>query len=413
MSDVTEKVEAPKVGLRPVGIDPFAEGPSCRSAWLALMLRIAEPVLAHFERGEPPSGIPNVNSKRDHTKQFEALARTLNGIAPWLEASDLPAAEEGLRESTAIRARSALRIALDPASGARIAFSGADLMPPARPYHPNQAVVECGILSQALLRGPRNLWAQLDPETQRRIVDGLVSSRAHRPCHNNWVLFSAMTEAFLHDAEVPADPMRFDAALGLVESWYVGDGAYSDGPRFHWDYYGSFVIHPFLVDLLGSRFAESGGWSGMRAHVLDRARRYAVVLERMISPEGTFPAIGRSICYRFGAFHALAQCALRQDLPAELPAGQVRAALSSLLARFEAEPANFDDRGWLAVGVAGCQPELAEDYVTTGSLYFCTSVFLPLGLAPSAGFWSERPRDWTNRAIWSGGTSCRDAALDE
>ena len=35
-----------------------------------------------------------------------------------------------------------------------------------------------------------------------------------------------------------------------------------------------------------------------------------------ISPEGTFPAIGRSIAYRFGALQLLAQMALRRDLPA-------------------------------------------------------------------------------------------------
>ena len=52
---------------------------------------------------------------------------------------------------------------------------------------------------------------------------------------------------------------------------------------------------------------ESPAWSDMRAGVLDRARRYAAILERLIGPDGSFPAIGRSLAYRCGAFHLLAR----------------------------------------------------------------------------------------------------------
>ena len=42
---------------------------------------------------------------------------------------------------------------------------------------------------------------------------------------------------------------------------------------------------------------------------LKRHARYAEILERFILPR-SFPVVGRSICYRFGAFHALGQAAL-------------------------------------------------------------------------------------------------------
>ena len=41
--------------------------------------------------------------------------------------------------------------------------------------------------------------------------------------------------------------------------------------------------------------------------VRDRGRRYAAVLERMVSPEGTFPVLGRSITY----VTRTAACAIR------------------------------------------------------------------------------------------------------
>ena len=39
-------------------------------------------------------------------------------------------------------------------------------------------------------------------------------------------------------------------ALRKVEEWYVGDGFYSDGPGFAFDYYNSFVLHPMYVECL-------------------------------------------------------------------------------------------------------------------------------------------------------------------
>ena len=106
--------------------------------------------------------------------------------------------------------------------------------------------------------------------------------------------------------------MRVDYALRQHEQWYKGDGVYGDGPAFHWDYYNSFVIQPMLLDVLDVCRDEMPAWKELATRVEPRARRYAAILERLIAPDGTFPAIGRSIAYRFGAFQLLAQMALRQ-----------------------------------------------------------------------------------------------------
>ena len=70
------------------------------------------------------------------------------------------------------------------------------------------------------------------------------------PGFNNWLLFSATVEAGLHALGAHWDRMRVDYALRQHEQWYKGDGAYGDGPDFHWDYYNSFVIQPMLLDVL-------------------------------------------------------------------------------------------------------------------------------------------------------------------
>ena len=140
----------------------------------------------------------------------------------------------------------------------------------------------------------------------------------------------------------------------------------------------------------------------MRAPVLARARRHAAVQERLIGPDGTFPAIGRSIAYRAGAFQLLAQIALRRALPEGVAPGQVRAALSAVLLRTLDAPGTFDANGWLRIGLAGHQPGVGERYISTGSLYLCATAFLPLGLPPDDPFWAQPAQPWTARLAWSG-----------
>jgi len=106
--------------------------------------------------------------------------------------------------------------------------------------------------------------------------------------------------------------------------WYVGDGVYGDGSRFHWDYYNSYVIQPMLLDILYELNKHSNKYQKTLETVLERAKRYAEIQERLISPEGTFPAIGRSLPYRFGAFQHLSQMALQQQLPEEITSAHIK-----------------------------------------------------------------------------------------
>jgi len=151
----------------------------------------------------------------------------------------------------------------------------------------------------------------------------------------------------------------------------------------------------------------------MKPKVRKRAQRYAAIQERLISPEGTFPAVGRSIAYRFGALQLLAQVAARRDLPEGVTPAQVRSALSAVIRRQIEAPGTFDVQGWLTVGFCGHQPEIGERYISTGSLYLCAMGLLPLGLAPSDAFWSAPAADWTQKRAWSGANFPIDKALSE
>ena len=144
---------------------------------------------------------------------------------------------------------------------------------------------------------------------------------------------------------------------------------------------------------------------------MKRFIRYAEQQERMISPEGTYPVMGRSICYRVGVFHALAHAALIHQLPKTVKPAQVRCALTAVITRQFAPSQTFDANGWLRIGFAGSQINMSETYINTGSVYLCTSGFLALGLSPSDPFWNDPFAAWTGLNAWTGKDVKADHAI--
>ena len=71
----------------------------------------------------------------------------------------------------------------------------------------------------------------------------------------------------------------------------------------------------------------------------------------------------------------------------------------------------LDKNGWLGIGVCGHQPSLGEHYISTGSLYLCTTGFLPLGLPESHSFWSEPDVLYSSQRIWCGEDCAADSAI--
>jgi hypothetical protein len=371
-----------------------------------VLTRIAEPVLAALADEELHARLPTHEweARRAVFSPYEAFARTLAGIAPWLELGPDGTREGRLRARFVDLARRSLINATDPASPDYLTFDGAE---------GDQPLVEAAYLASALMSAPTQLWGPLTAEQQERVLDALRASREIGNTHdNNWWLFPAMVEAALWDLGADVEVERIAFAVEKIEGWYLGDGVYGDGPAFRWDYYNSYVIHPMLLRVL--RIAAAHNYpmaeeSMPRARV--RAERYAAVLERFISPEGTFPVMGRSSAYRFAAMHHLADAALTGDLPEALDSGAVRSGITAVVRRMTEAPGTFDDEGWLQLGAVGHQPGLQEDYNSTGALYVCLTGLVHLGLPADDPFWTAPTADWTQKRIWAGEDAERDRAL--
>jgi hypothetical protein len=368
--------------------------------------RLAEPVLTNLAARTLKAKMPveSHRSSRDRPRYtyLEAFGRLLAGLAPWLELGADQSEEGRARARWADLARQGIDAATDPASPDFMNFSQG-----------RQPLVDAAFLAQALLRAPGELWRKLEPRVQRNVIAALVSSRPIPAGENNWKLFASEIEVFLHVVGEKRDDARLWEALTKHRDWYVGDGVYGDGPEFHWDYYNSFVIQPMLLDALEVVGGEASEWSDFRERVRRRITRWAEIQERLVAPDGSFPAIGRSLAYRCGAFQVLALAAQREMLPTRVSPAQARVALTRVIERTLTAPGTFDAQGWLRIGLAGAQPGLGETYISTGSLYLCSVAFLPLGLPASHRFWTDLAERTTWEKAWSGEDLPVDRALKE
>jgi hypothetical protein len=377
------------------GPEVRAGGEANRKVWNGYAQKLAEPVLRNVAAGTLRARMPveqPARADRRGVTHLEAFGRLLAGVAPWIESG--AAAQYGPL------ALQALDRAVDPKSPDFMNFT-----------RESQPLVDAAFLVQGLLRAPNSLLGSIDGATKRNLIAALASTRVITPGFNNWVLFSAMVEAGLEALGARFDSTRVEYAIREHEQWYKGDGAYGDGPQFHWDYYNSFVIHPMLVDVAAALSDRVPAVKEMAPRIEERATRYAAVQERLIGPDGAFPPIGRSLAYRCGAFHLLAQSALRRALPDGVSPPQVRGALTAVIRRTLDAPGTFDADGWLRIGLCGHQPAVGEGYISTGSLYLCSVALLPLGLPANDPFWSGAPEPYTQQRAWSGQPFPIDHAL--
>ncbi len=368
------------------------------------LTRIAEPVLASLAEGKLKQNLPTHDWEKSRTvyAPLEAFGRTLSGIAPWLELGTDDTPEGKLRARFIDLSVKSLVNATDPHSPDFLNYNRG-----------GQALVDTAFLAFGLLRAPNQLWGHLTSEQQSNVVAALKSTRSLKPGENNWLLFSAMIEAALwhFTGECNTNPIEY--AVNRHMEWYLGDGTYGDGHEYHWDYYNSYVIQPMLLEVVSVCAEKKHPLGNLYPKILARARRYAVVQERLISPEGTFPVVGRSSAYRFGALQHLATISLLRELPPELKPGAVRSALTAVIRRMVEAPGTFDEHGWLQVGSVGQQPSIREGYISTGSLYLCLDGLVQLGLPANDAFWTVPAEAWTQKRIWSGEDIPADHAYED
>ena len=375
-----------------------------------LLNKIAAPILGlmaneRFHKDFPIEVSSNTDGRDNRVVYLECFGRTIAGAAPWL-AQTGPGADAPQRAKLLEQAKQCYEHSVNPKSADYLDWETGH----------GQMLVDSAYYTQAMLRAPA-LWHSQSKKTKTRIVAAVKSMRRHSPPYTNWLLFSAMNEAFLMQVGEQFDPVRLELAIRKFQEWYVGDGWFADGEHFAFDYYNSYVIQPMLLDILEvMNNKQAYFWRGKIADVyaqqLKRSQRYAEHLERLISPTGTYPPIGRSLTYRTAAFQPLSQLAHKGLLPETLPPGRIRAALRAVHQAIFDNPSNFTDDGFLRIGFAGGNLALGDWYSNNGSMYITTASFVHLGLPATDKFWTAPAEDWTQKLAFSGQPFRKDYSVE-
>lgn len=382
---------------------------SDREYWCEQAYKMAQPVLENMAKGELQKNMqtefsPSFDNRNRKVVYMETFGRLMAGIAPWLALPDSvfgssAAEQKELAQVRQLRewALASYKNSVDPESPDYLCWGVA-----------GQNLVDAAYIAESFIRAYDALWVPLDKVTKERYIKEFKKLRSIEPPYTNWFLFSSTIESFIAKAAGlrEYDDFRVMMTIRKVEEWYVGDGWYADGPVFAFDYYSSYVFHAMyletLQNMIDARANTRLEYKKYYDRALKRAQKFSIILERFISPEGTFPVIGRSTPYRMAAMQPLALMAWYQKLPQELSNGQVRAALTQVMHRMYDQQQNYNEGGFLTIGFCGHQPETADWYTNNGSLYMTSLSLMPLGLPASHDFWTCKAEPWTQVKAWGG-----------
>lgn len=377
-----------------------AQQQSDRQYWCSLAYKMAQPVLENMAKGELQKNMqtefsPNFDNRNRKVLYMECFGRLMAGVAPWLTLPDDATAEGKQRKQLREWALASYKNVVDPQNPDYLCWGIG-----------GQNLVDAAYIAESFLRAYDTLWKPLDEVTKKRYLAEFAKLRHIDPPYTNWLLFSSTIESFMAKAGGDFDEYRVNSACRKVEEWYVGDGWYADGPVFAFDYYSSYVFHPMYLETLqamvDAKVNSRLDYQKYYDRELKRCQKYSIILERFISPEGTFPAFGRSIPYRMATMQPLALMAWYQKLPKDLSNGQVRAALTKVLHRMFDQENNFNEKGYLSIGFCGNgQKNVADWYTNNGSLYMTTLAFMPLGLPADHPFWTDAAQPWTQVKAWN------------
>ncbi|MFJ6453517.1 DUF2264 domain-containing protein [Paenarthrobacter sp. NPDC091669] len=244
------------------------------------------------------------------------------------------------------------------------------------------SIVEAANVAFSLHIAREWLWEPLAAGEKKQVADWLRHHARLEVWGNNWQLFPAMAEGFLRSVSEDVSGCTGARNVARVESWYLGDGWYTDGPEHAIDYYNAWAIHPYLwawYTMTGQEDTPEG-----RRH-LERLREFVGTQSLMFANDGAVLHVGRSLAYRTAVLAALWCAEISGVNP--LSPGATRRLASGVLANFTAKGVGVDgppNLGWYDEHPGSCQA-----YSGFGSPYLAGIGFLGLALPAEHRVWQD------------------------
>ncbi|MGW9114154.1 DUF2264 domain-containing protein [Microbacterium sp. NPDC055683] len=345
-----------------------------RAHWEAVGLRWLDQVERFASPGGAAPRLPGrVTADGERRESMEAIGRSFLLAAPVIAGTETDAADR-IRE----RYARALLAGTDP-DGAEAWPLGVQCRAPVTGV--TNSIVEAANIAFGLHIAGERLWGGLTRPEQRRIAAWLRHHARLEVWHNNWQLFPAMAEGFLRSVGEDASGAIGARNVARVESWYLEQGWYTDGPEHAVDYYNAWAIHPYLW--AWHRMTGSGD-----IRHLERLYAFTESFADLVAADGSPVHIGRSLTYRTAVLAAL-WCAEMSGANA-LFHGTTRRLASGVLRRFVDAGVGIDEP--LGLGWLRPHEPIAQTYSGFGSSYLAGIGFLGLALPADAPVWTEPER---------------------
>ncbi len=245
----------------------------------------------------------------------------------------------------------------------------------------DQLFVEMAAIACSLVFAPDAVYNRLEKAEKENLSAWLGQINEHEIPQCNWQFFRVLVNIALHKIGVGADKKMLEYSLNEIESYYLGDGWYSDGSSRQKDYYISFAMHYYGLLYAVAMEQEDPARSG---EFKKRAEIFAQDFIYWFDDTGAALPFGRSLTYRFAQVSFWSACIVADIRPLPL------ATMKGLIVRHLNWWLNTDmlDRdGILTVGYGYPNLIMAERYNSPGSPYWGMKTFLILALPDEHEFW--------------------------
>jgi hypothetical protein len=247
----------------------------------------------------------------------------------------------------------------------------------------DQRIVESADIAVAIWMSRERVFHKMTRAEQEQVINWLAQVDGKGTYTDNWILFTAMAQAVRHHLGFPSPVDDLDNRLMQIGEFYRGDGWYVDGPTDEFELYNAWMFgwHYLLWTWIdGDRRPDH------RQQVLERGRSFINGFMHFFGANGSYPAWGRSIVYRFAALAPFAVGHFLKIAPND--PGLLRRLSSGCIRHFY-EHGIFDpDEHFVRQGYHGDFPPAGEAYISPGSPYWCCHGLFALTLDRDDPFWT-------------------------
>ena len=238
----------------------------------------------------------------------------------------------------------------------------------------DQRHVETAAMGLSLIVAPHKIWEPLNEEQKQNLYNWLIRVNEVTTPDNNWNFFRVLVNIGLKNVGMPYNKDVIESALERIESFYKGNGWYSDGNTDQYDYYIAFALH--FYGLIYAKVMEKD--DAERSKIFkERAMQFAQDFIYWFAEDGSALAFGRSLTYRFAQCCFWSACIFADIEP--FPMGVMKGIIARNLEWWLDKPI-FDNGGVLTIGYAYPNINMSEGYNGFGSPYWALKTFLILAL---------------------------------